>query len=131
MFCSVQKSRRVALCCRCYRARRDDTEDEPPAGDKCESGTVELWFSREAPYRLCGIFWEAGDKGELRLTPDCRVLDWGLKPGMTREMVTAWLSGHGLSFEERVVAGFERLQLPAGISISWDEAGSLNAISAG
>jgi hypothetical protein len=64
-------------------------------------GTVELWFRQQRPHDLTGFWWEAGEKGEFRLSPVCIILDWEFTPDWTFAMVEDYLNDLGLAREYR------------------------------
>lgn len=59
-------------------------------------GPVEIYFRQSSPYDMTALFWDAGEKGPLRLPSHCVVEDWDLQPGMARTELEAWLQAHGL-----------------------------------
>lgn len=88
-------------------------------------GTVEFWLRQQPPHDLVGIYWEVGDKGELKMPTHCRVVDWELIPGMKREEVEAFLTANQIGFEKLTNQPVDTLRLPGGVDIIFDEEGVL------
>ncbi len=59
-------------------------------------GTAELHFDQQAPHCLTSFWWEAGEKGEFRLSPVCEILDWAFTPDWTFAQVDDYLDAHDL-----------------------------------
>lgn len=92
-------------------------------------GSIELWFAKSPPWGLTSIFWEAGEKGALRLPSICKIEDWALAPGMHRDDIQAYLRENGLTFTVKEPSGYPTLILvPGGARISLDEDARLGAI---
>jgi hypothetical protein len=97
-------------------------------------GSVELHFRHQHAYDLVSIFWDAAEKGPVRLPAHCIVADWTLASGMARPEVEFWLRDREIEFVF-VHASPEfptaALLLPNGVQITFDAHEQLSAIYAG
>ncbi|MBW3624140.1 MAG: hypothetical protein KY468_12100 [Armatimonadetes bacterium] len=87
-------------------------------------GTLELFFRQARPADLIDVYWEAGERGELRLPPCCTLQDWALFPGMRREDVEVVLAGNRCEFfcpPNLQWAGTQTLILTSGVHITFTD----------
>lgn len=81
-------------------------------------GSVELYFSRAAPYALTAIIWQAESNGAFRFASGCGDGSWQLTPEMIRSEAEAFLNRQGYRFEESqhlATADVSALSLPSGV----------------
>jgi hypothetical protein len=87
-------------------------------------GTVELWFRQERPQDLTGLWWEAGYKGEFRMSPVCEIQDWVFTPEWTFEQVKDYVNKLALPREYRDQPGDSNaaplIALENGVTISFE-----------
>ena len=82
---------------------------------------------------MTAIFWEAGEKGRLRLPSCCEIEDWDFTPIMRQSEVEAFLRDNELPFEHSDPLSTPEtvaLILPTGIHIHFDENGQLHSVYA-
>lgn len=97
-------------------------------------GTVEIWFPRQTPYDLTGIFWDAENKGAFRLSACCSVEDWDWMPHMHLLNVEGWLREHQVNFADLSAPADQlpsRLILSSGVHVNFNAGGELTSIYAG
>jgi hypothetical protein len=97
-------------------------------------GSIELCFHQPDPQDFYGVYWDAVEKGTVRLPAHCAVEDWELSPGMARPEVESWLRSKKIEIAEvRTLPKSPTtvLLLSSGVQITFDEQEQLYAISAG
>jgi hypothetical protein len=94
-------------------------------------GTVEVWFQQQRPGTLTNVYWEAGERGSLRLPSRCTIQDWPLEPGMGQVEIEDYFKRNGFvfSYPEALNAVASTLMLSSGVQITLDETEILSSIS--
>jgi hypothetical protein len=96
-------------------------------------GSIELYFRQESPYDFHAVFWDAAEKGPLRLPTRCVIEDWELSPGMALPEVDAWMRRRDIAVVEVDIppeSPTTVLVLSSGVRITFDERERLYALYA-
>jgi hypothetical protein len=97
-------------------------------------GSIELCFRQSLPQDFYGVFWDAAEKGPVRLPAHCVIEDWELLPGMPRPEVESWLLCKGIEIADihpPPKSPTTVFLLYSRVRISFDDQEHLYAISAG
>lgn len=87
-------------------------------------GSVELYFRQKAPHDLRAVFWDAKEKGPLRLPAHCVVEDWALSSAMARSDIESWLQSIHLAVVKAhspPASPTTVLVLSSGVNLTFDE----------